>query len=314
MDKIPSEICLYISTLACIDNGFTGRSLSQVSQYVREVSQTVKLQSICLHGHDQILAFAELIEHTPATVRKVRQLFICNEKKRSSDTPQSASKPGNRPSVGRPHSPGNRERRRLQSKIAQNAYRERRKRWKIIDQATATILANVGSTIERLAISFGPAPVLSEIREPLFLPNLVDLTITNCPLSWLAPSHRLHRLHVIYKHFADILGTTSMSVVPALEKLKISGMHQSQHIPVNFPDTLQEILISLPIPPAVFGYITSPPLLNHDELIHDLLLKYSSQQVVVLGKEDTSFVSDALAEERLWLENLAYCPSRVSAC
>ena len=286
MDNIPLEISLYIFTLACTDNGFTGRSLSHVSRYVREASQTVKLQSICLHGHDQILAFAELIEYTPAIARNVRQLFICNEKKKSSNTPPSPPKPSKSSSEGR--SEDSLTKLLIRSKRAQKAYRERKKRWKRIDQATATILANVGDTIERLAISFGSAGVLKQIFDPLSLPNLVDLTITDDSLSWLSPSHRLHRLHIIYKRFTDMLSPTSMLAVPALKKLRISGMRpfeDSLLTPVKFPDTLQEILISPLISSAISGL---SPVINDDEFLR--------------------------LEERLWLEDLAYCPSRVSAC
>ena len=313
MDNIPLEISLYIFTLACTDNGFTGRSLSHVSRYVREASQTVKLQSICLHGHDQILAFAELIEHTPSIARNVRQLFICNETKKSSDTPPSPPKPSKSPSNGK--SEDSVRKRRLQSERAQKAYRERKTRWKRIDQATATILANVGDTIERLALSFGPAGVLKQIRGPLSLPNLVDLTITDDSLSWLTPSHRLHRLHIIYKRFTDILDPTSMSVVPALKKLRISGMRPLQgslRIPVKFPDTLQEILISPPISPAVFGFFGSPQLIDDDEFLR--LLQSDDQRNVVLEEGETGMVFDVETEERLWLEDLAYYPSQVSTC
>ena len=313
MDNIPLEISLYIFTLACTDNGFTGRSLSHVSRYVREASQTVKLQSICLHGHDQILAFAELIEYTPAIARNVRQLFICNEKKKSSNTPPSLPKPSKSPSEGR--SEDSLTKLLIRSKRAQKAYRERKKRWKRIDQATATILANVGDTIERLAISFGSAGVLKQIFDPLSLPNLVDLTITDDSLSWLSPSHRLHRLHIIYKRFTDMLSPTSMLAVPALKKLRISGMRpfeDSLLTPVKFPDTLQEILISPLISSAISGYVGLSPVINDDEFLR--LLQSDVQRVIVLEEGETGVVFDVETEERLWLEDLAYCPSRVSAC
>ena len=106
-----------------------------------------------------------------------------------------------------------------------------------------------------------------------------------------------------------------MLAVPALKKLRISGMRpfeDSLLTPVKFPDTLQEILISPLISSAISGYVGLSPVINDDEFLR--LLQSGVQRVIVLEEGETGFVFDVETEERLWLEDLAYCPSRVSAC
>ncbi|KAJ7117679.1 hypothetical protein C8R44DRAFT_626793, partial [Mycena epipterygia] len=76
IDQIPPEICAHIFGFACRDSGYTGRSLSLVSRYIRETSELAKLQSIALFGRQQILAFAELLDRTPPHLRTTRYLFI----------------------------------------------------------------------------------------------------------------------------------------------------------------------------------------------------------------------------------------------
>ncbi|KAF7973305.1 hypothetical protein HWV62_15627 [Athelia sp. TMB] len=46
MDRVPFEIWIKIFSFACTDAGFTGRSLSLVSKFVRDASAQVKLQKI----------------------------------------------------------------------------------------------------------------------------------------------------------------------------------------------------------------------------------------------------------------------------
>jgi len=70
------EIWNQIFTLACIDNGFTGRSLSLVSRYIHKTSKSAKLQSFSVTKRQQIHAFARLIAETPPKYRRVRYLFI----------------------------------------------------------------------------------------------------------------------------------------------------------------------------------------------------------------------------------------------
>jgi hypothetical protein len=72
------EIWNQIFTLACTDNGFTGRSLSLVSRYIHKTSKSAKLQSLSVTKPQQIHALARLIAETPPKYRRVRYLFIAS--------------------------------------------------------------------------------------------------------------------------------------------------------------------------------------------------------------------------------------------
>lgn len=76
MEQCPIEIWMRIFSLACTDEGNTGRSLSQVSRYVHQISSPVKLQSVVLIGVDQLHAFADMLERTQAELRRVRHLCV----------------------------------------------------------------------------------------------------------------------------------------------------------------------------------------------------------------------------------------------
>jgi hypothetical protein len=76
MNHLAVEIWHQVFTLACTDNGFTGRSLSLVSQYIHETSKPMKLQSLAVVGPNQIQGLARLIEHTAPSHRRVQYLFI----------------------------------------------------------------------------------------------------------------------------------------------------------------------------------------------------------------------------------------------
>jgi hypothetical protein len=79
MDCSPPEICHKIFTYACLDNGFTGRSLSLVSKYITETSKPTRFQSIAIQGHEQISKFAVILERTPPHLRHVRHLFVSTQ-------------------------------------------------------------------------------------------------------------------------------------------------------------------------------------------------------------------------------------------
>lgn len=83
-DNIPPEIWFKIFLEACTDTGLTGRSLACVSRFFRSVSQPVQHQSIALYGMEQILAFASILDNTPAHLCRVRYLFITKTQLHSS--------------------------------------------------------------------------------------------------------------------------------------------------------------------------------------------------------------------------------------
>jgi hypothetical protein len=79
MDNCPPEILYNIFAYASLDDGFTGRSLSVVSKYIHQTSQPVRFQSIALRHHEQIMAFANIVERTPSNLRRVCHLFISTQ-------------------------------------------------------------------------------------------------------------------------------------------------------------------------------------------------------------------------------------------
>jgi hypothetical protein len=76
MDKFPVEIWHLIFSLACTDDGFTGRSLSLASTHLREISAPFKYQSIAITHWSQIIAFSQLFCKLPASQKKTVALFV----------------------------------------------------------------------------------------------------------------------------------------------------------------------------------------------------------------------------------------------
>lgn len=76
LEECPPEICKKIFTHACDDGGYTGRSLSLVSRYVRDVSEDIKFRSVAVWGRRQILGFYQVLLSTPPHLRRILHLFI----------------------------------------------------------------------------------------------------------------------------------------------------------------------------------------------------------------------------------------------
>lgn len=76
MDRCPPEVCAQIYAFACCDDGRTGRALSLVSRLTNEISRPFKLQSVSVIGHNQLYAFADLVECTPDHLRRIRYIFV----------------------------------------------------------------------------------------------------------------------------------------------------------------------------------------------------------------------------------------------
>jgi hypothetical protein len=72
----PVEIWHLIFSLACIDDGSTGRSLSLVSTHFREISAPFKYQSIAITHWSQIIAFSQFFCKLPASQKKTLFLFV----------------------------------------------------------------------------------------------------------------------------------------------------------------------------------------------------------------------------------------------
>jgi hypothetical protein len=72
----PVEIWHLIFSLACRDDGSTGRSLSLVSTYFRDISAPFKYQSIAITHWSQIITFSQFFCKLPASQKKTVFLFV----------------------------------------------------------------------------------------------------------------------------------------------------------------------------------------------------------------------------------------------
>ncbi|RPD57258.1 hypothetical protein L226DRAFT_489352 [Lentinus tigrinus ALCF2SS1-7] len=81
MDGCPIEILGLIFTLACVDDGYTGRALSLVSKHIRGVSRKYAFQSIALYGSHQLSAFAALLERVDPQHGRVRNLYLADRRR-----------------------------------------------------------------------------------------------------------------------------------------------------------------------------------------------------------------------------------------
>jgi hypothetical protein len=72
----PAEIWHLIFSLACTDDGSTGRSLSLVSTYFRDISAPFKYRSIAIIHWSQIIAFCQFFCKLPASQKKTVSLFV----------------------------------------------------------------------------------------------------------------------------------------------------------------------------------------------------------------------------------------------
>ena len=75
INNCPTEIWGKIFSLACVDDGFTGRSLSRVSRYIMEASNPYKYQCLAVKDH-QLRPLALVFKNLPADKRRVRCLFL----------------------------------------------------------------------------------------------------------------------------------------------------------------------------------------------------------------------------------------------
>ncbi|EAU90722.1 hypothetical protein CC1G_03991 [Coprinopsis cinerea okayama7 len=76
MDQCPPEIWIRIFSLACTDDGTTGRSLSLVSGAFNTLSKPFKYQSIALTRSKRVLSFNAQLDRLPSDDRRVKYLFV----------------------------------------------------------------------------------------------------------------------------------------------------------------------------------------------------------------------------------------------
>ncbi|KAJ7091545.1 hypothetical protein B0H15DRAFT_241660 [Mycena belliarum] len=204
LDHVPPELCSLICGFACTDSGYTGRSLSLVSRYIRTISQPFKLQSIALCGRQQILGFAALLTVTPARLCRTRYLYLdeldpgeeAREAWLSFDSllPESSDDGI------------------FQAQVDQ-IERQEGENLKILDdfgtegaRLVESILRDISLTLEVLDVALNEY-VAEKMLATIFLPRLTDLTTrSGFPLSpagadtdgpHLAPCATLRRLHIV---------------------------------------------------------------------------------------------------------------------
>ncbi|RXW21794.1 hypothetical protein EST38_g4070 [Candolleomyces aberdarensis] len=76
MECVPVELWLYVFSIACSDDGRTGRSLSLVSRRVNQLSKPFKYQSIAVDKLSNIAGLSEILQNLPAEFRVVQKLFV----------------------------------------------------------------------------------------------------------------------------------------------------------------------------------------------------------------------------------------------
>ncbi|CCL99819.1 uncharacterized protein FIBRA_01843 [Fibroporia radiculosa] len=80
MSQFPIEIWEQVFSLACTDDGHTGRSLSQVSRFIRTVSGPYRLQNVELRGWAAVHQFKDMLEGTSPALRRVHNLFVSDHR------------------------------------------------------------------------------------------------------------------------------------------------------------------------------------------------------------------------------------------
>ena len=232
MDRCPTEICLQIYAFACVDDGKTGRALSLVSKYTRETSKPYKLQSVSVIGYNQLLAFADLVEHTPLHLRQVKYIFLSAHPRSTASDPKALT-----PEYAR----------------RQQAY-----------AAVARILNAISSfvtVVHAFFIFYRPFPLL-----PVGLPALVELTVhgpTETSIDLIDQSIQYKSLkHLHLSSFCSpfyILQSVS-KLTPSLAHLRLSAPEHSINFVLELkalldntesglPPDLKRIFIHLPTKP-----------------------------------------------------------------
>ena len=74
----PAEIWGCICSLACVDDGSTGRSLSRVSKYINEASKPYKYQCLSVKSH-QLRPLTTVLRKLPPESRRVIHLFLSSK-------------------------------------------------------------------------------------------------------------------------------------------------------------------------------------------------------------------------------------------
>ncbi|KDQ62122.1 hypothetical protein JAAARDRAFT_30028 [Jaapia argillacea MUCL 33604] len=247
----PPEICERIFSFACLDDGFTGRSLSLVSRYIHDTSVMVRYQSVVVEGFDQICALAFLLEKKKPERRLVRHLFLSHSRtprprKTSPRDPQSRLRLSSTKGAPAKSEESNDD----FPLFCQSTYEQR------IEAATR-LCALIGSTVETMTI------IMPQSRDflpiPVQFPALVELTVysvycTTLPCNQVPQSlPSLQRLHLVGPYFRSPEISELALVAPSLTHLRFSGLERE----INVPRIVRRILGASATTPT-----TDPPELQ----------------------------------------------------
>ena len=239
MNFVPPEIWQKIFSDACLDSGFTGRSLSLVSKYIYEMSKPTRFQSLAIRNYEQVMAFADILERTPSHLRRVIHLFISTqdpEPKKSSSQYIPAT------SIGFPG---------LYSRI-QEENEQSMEEMKKISSAIRRILLCIAPSIQILAMfTYGWNSVLL----PLSCPNLTEFIISGSYDESMSPTNEPLIMFgsLRYLHTGGCLGFDTghlqyiSDAAPSLTHLRFTAIDMEDLD--AFAPTVTNILIQAPSPP-----------------------------------------------------------------
>jgi hypothetical protein len=341
LDQLPPEICALIFVFACRDSGHTGRSLSLVSRYIHETSKLAKLQSIVLVGRAQILAFARLLDQTPAHLRTTRYLFINGQEDEEEMAKiikfaYAGSHKAQRELSALP--PGDERLNELQ----EEKERQYAKTYQWLEDfgregasAVQSILLNLAPTLELLDLALNKY-VAEMMKEKISLPRLVDLTsrcgfplhATDVPV--LEPSHSLTHVHIVewsdqwtlttrffengISHFAPSLTHLRLSqlgdnelVITHLESAL--GLSEPISRVTQLSSTLELVLVKPAVAPEAWeGCYCCDDTLSYYDLVNNARrLRDMDHRVVLLQADDTHPEDDSYFQEWMDKVNGAAC-------
>nr|GAT52833.1 predicted protein [Mycena chlorophos] len=261
LDELPPELLTHIVELSCTDNGATGRSLSLVSRYIRDISATFKLQSVALLGRQQQLQFAAFLDSTDDSMpANTRYLYIGGQE---SESELAEIVPAKREGYAAANAkaitfaranPGEEHYKQLQ--LLRDQVQDMLNQSHLAIQlfareaadAVFTILRHVAPTLEVLYIHVNEYVARALNQSGLELPRLVDLTTcAGFPLirhkgqgeSGLLPCPTLRHLHVVETNdmwceseaFLRVQGIAHFA--PNLTTLRLSELGQNEAVPLH---------------------------------------------------------------------------------
>ncbi|KAF7290886.1 hypothetical protein HMN09_01267000 [Mycena chlorophos] len=271
LQDLPPELLTHIFSFACTDTGATGRSLSQVSRYIRNTSATVKLQSVALLGRQQFLKFATfLTSNDMSNIPYTRYLYIGGQESESElNEILSAKREGYAAANAKAiafakANPGRKHAQQLQllrdeaQLILDASGSAMRLFGRDAARAVFAILRHVAPTLEVLYIHVNEY-VTRELNESgLELPRLVDLTTcTGFPLIQpqpsrsgrvecaLVPCPTLRRLHIVETNemwcdTSTFLGAQGIThFAPNLVSLRLSELGQDEDTAVDVASSMR---------------------------------------------------------------------------